>query len=735
MTDLNMLNPEQRLAAETIDGPVLILAGAGSGKTRALTYRLAHMIDMGIAPWNILMITFTNKAAREMRERVDRLTGGGASDTWVMTFHACCARMLRRDIEKIGYSRDFTIYDDDDKNVVIKRCIKSLNINEKNYPPKSVKAVISDAKNRMLTPEEWFSENSGVREKPYYLVYKLYEETLKSNNALDFDDLLIKTLELLSDQPPVLEYYQNKFRYIMVDEYQDTNVAQYQLVRLLSGQNKNLCVVGDDDQSIYSWRGADIGNILSFEKDFPGCTVVKLEENYRSTGNILAAANKVIKNNSSRKEKALWTQAEQGEKVRFYRASDEREEAAWVCDNISALNRSGFDFGDMAVLYRTNAQSRVLEEALVRRGIKYGVYGGLKFYDRKEIKDIIAYLRLLVNPLDDVSFRRAVNEPRRGIGDSTIEALSQHAAVRNMSLLNAIWMGDYPELAARSRNALKLFGDLISKYRQMMKTAPADEVVQSLINETGILKQYEVSREPEDVSRTENIHELISAVGEYARQNPEDGLTGFLENVALVTDADRLDERTRTVTLMTLHAAKGLEFGAVFIVGLEEGVFPLTRATFDDEELEEERRLMYVGVTRAKRRLFLSCARNRVLYNERRSNMISRFVGEIPRELLDDGRRVAAPTRLSPSSPNQRLDSFAKSGERPRLDGIPGVQKGMGEQKAALFHVGDRVQHRTFGFGTVLQIRPDGKILLIDFGERIGIKPVDANMAPMRLVK
>ena len=734
MTDLSRLNPQQRIAAETIEGPVLILAGAGSGKTRALTYRMANMIDHDIMPWHILMITFTNKAAREMRQRVDRLCEGRAGDAWVMTFHACCARILRRDIEKLGYSRDFTIYDDDDKGVVIKRAIKALNINDKNYPPKSIKAVISDAKNRMLSPQEWLQENPDARSKPYYNAYKLYEETLKANNALDFDDLLIKTLELLSDHPPVLEYYQNKFRYVMVDEYQDTNVAQYQFVRLIAGSSKNLCVVGDDDQSIYSWRGADIRNILSFEQDFPGCKVIKLEENYRSTGNILMAANRVIKNNASRKAKALWTQANDGEKIRFMRAADEREEAAWVCENIVFLMRQGVDAGEIAVLYRVNAQSRVLEEALVRRGVKYGVYGGLKFYDRKEIKDIIAYLRLIVNPADDISMRRVINEPRRGIGEVTLETLDQYSRNKNISMLEAIQGGDLPELGGRAKSALLSFGELIGDFQKKLADTPPDELTQALINDTGILRQYEESKDPEDVSRVENIRELVSAVGEYARQNPGDGLTGFLENVALITDTDRLEEKSKTVTLMTLHSAKGLEFEAVFIIGLEETVFPITRAMMEEEQLEEERRLMYVGVTRAKRLLFLSCARNRILYNERRSNPISRFVSEIPRELIDDARRPMNPLHLSPSSANQRLNAnrgLSKAG----LENIAGLQKGMGMAAAHVYKVGDRVQHRSFGIGTVTEVRPDGKILIIDFGRVFGLKAVDANMAPMKPAK
>ena len=424
MIDLRLLNPEQKQAVLTTEGPLLVLAGAGSGKTRVLTYRVAHLIEKGVPPWAILAITFTNKAAREMRERVSRLAGEAADEAWVMTFHACCARILRRDIEKLGYKREFVIYDDDDQMSLIKRILKQLDISDKDYPPRAVKAVISDAKNHMLTPEEWRRDNSDLRSKAYYRAYSEYENQLKANNALDFDDLILKTLELLTEHPPVLESYQRKFQYILVDEYQDTNLAQYMLVKTLAGEKKNVCVVGDDDQSIYGWRGADIRNILEFEKDYGGCPVIKLEQNYRSTSNILDAANQVIAHNSGRKEKALWTTAGEGDRIRLYHALDERDEAAWICDTVGQLERAGENLGDIAVLYRTNAQSRVLEEALVRRGIRYGVYGGLKFYDRKEVKDVIAYLRLLVNPDDDVSLRRIINEPRRGIGDATVDALA-----------------------------------------------------------------------------------------------------------------------------------------------------------------------------------------------------------------------------------------------------------------------------------------------------------------------
>ncbi len=732
MTDLTQLNPEQRKAAQTIDGAVLILAGAGSGKTRALTYRMAHMLDEGIPAWQILMITFTNKAAREMRERVDRLCGGKAEDAWIMTFHACCARILRRDIEKLGYKREFSIYDEDDKTVVIKRICKQLNINDKLYPPRMIKAVISDAKNQMLTPQEWLSENPDARSKPIFKVYSEYENTLKSNNALDFDDLLVKTLELLASHPPVLESYQNKFRYIMVDEYQDTNVAQYQLVRLLAGERRNLCVVGDDDQSIYSWRGADIRNILSFEQDFPGCTVIKLEENYRSTGNILSAANKVIANNSARKSKELWSSADRGEKIRYFRALDEREEAAFVADSIIRLSRNGMPEGDIAVLYRTNAQSRVLEEALVRRGIKYGVYGGLKFYDRKEIKDAIAYLRLLVNPADDVSLRRIINEPKRQIGDSTVDAITAYATANGQTLLNAVLKSEEVSISARALGAVKGFAELITELLTLMFQSSPVEFMEILLEKTGLMKQYENSNDPEDVSRVEDLKELVSAVGEYERQNPEEGILGFLENVALVTDTDRLDEKTQAVTLMTLHSAKGLEFGAVFLTGLEEGIFPISRSMMEEMELEEERRLMYVGITRAKKYLFLSCARNRLLFNQRQSNPVSRFVGEIPSSLLEDARHASQPSRLSPSSTNQRLSSYGNTA--PSGTFTSGTNSAFGSSLTN-FAPGDRVRHRIFGFGTVLAYSSKNGIARVDFGSPYGIKDLDCHLPVLRKVE
>lgn len=748
MIDLNKLNPEQKQAVLTTEGPLLILAGAGSGKTRVLTYRAAYLLEKGVPPWAILAITFTNKAAREMRERINRLAGEAADDMWVMTFHALSARILRRDIEKLGYKREFSIYDDDDQMTLIKRILKKLDISDKSYPPRAVKSVISDAKNHMLSPEEWLKDNPDFRSKPYYRAYCEYEKELKENNALDFDDLILKTLELLTEHPPVLEVYRRKFSYIMVDEYQDTNMAQYMLVRTLAGDKKNVCVVGDDDQSIYGWRGADLRNILEFEKDYGGCPVIKLEQNYRSTGNILDAANQVIAHNTGRKEKALWTDADAGDKIKLYHALDERDEAAWVCDVIQSLTRGGYELGDMAVLYRTNAQSRVLEEALVRRGIRYGVYGGLKFYDRKEVKDVIAYLRVLVNPDDDISLRRIINEPRRGIGDSTVETIAAYAAQHGLSLLNALMEAENAGLSSRALTAVRGFTELLITLTGDMLDKPASEFITGLIEQTGLEKQYENDKEPENESRRENIHELVSAVIEYDRMNPEGGMVGFLENVALVTDTDRMEEKASLVTLMTLHSAKGLEFPVVFLTGLEEGIFPISRAMFNEEQMEEERRLMYVGVTRAKKKLFLSHARNRMLYNARQSNEVSRFVTEIPARVLEENRQKSE-TRVLPRPFGQRANAGGQAARpevrpgiagRPSISSIPGVQKGFGAQPARelpkrpeiRYAAGDRVFHKAFGNGVVKQVAQTagGARVTVDFGEGKGVKTF-AGDAPM----
>ena len=753
MNYLDKLNPEQRAAVEQTQGPLLVLAGAGSGKTRVLTCRIAHLIDSGVPAWKILAITFTNKAAREMVERVDALSGESGKDAWVSTFHSCCARILRRDIEKLGYKREFAIYDEDDRMTVIKGVAKSLELSDKEFPPKAIKAAISDAKNRMLTPREWLKDaGDNFRNRKLCEAYEKYEIALRGNNALDFDDLLIKTLELLSEHPPVLQYYQDKFDYVLVDEYQDTNIAQYQFVRLMAGGKRNLCVVGDDDQSIYGWRGADIRNILEFEKDFPDCKVIKLEQNYRSTANILDAANQVIAHNAGRKEKALWTQCDPGDKVGLYHAMDERDEAAFAALMSKKLMNQGMRPGEIAVLYRTNAQSRVLEEAFVRAGVPNRIYGGQRFYDRKEVKDLIAYMRALVNPDDDVSVRRIINEPKRGIGDSTVEALALYAGENDLSLMAAVLDSEGAGLSSRAQRLVGGFADLMVELTEAMYSMSITEFTSALIEKTGYVKALEESKTEENQTRIENIRELEGAVSEFAKLNPEGTLTDFLENVALITDVDNLNETSGAVTLMTLHSAKGLEFDAVFLVGMEEGVFPLSRALFDETALEEERRLAYVGITRAKKKLYLSHAHTRMLYNARSANQISRFVSEIPQRLIQEGAvksqtRVPMPPRRPSyedaprsgysSRPAPRANAEKPSG-KPALN-IPGLQKGFGGAPSApqrslkLFRVGDNVIHAVFGRGRVSEVSGEGsdQKVIVDFdsGAR---KRFSANIAPLR---
>lgn len=735
MNYLEKLNPQQRAAVLDTDGPLLVLAGAGSGKTRVLTCRVAHLIEMGVPAWKILAITFTNKAAREMAERVSRLTGEAGQDVWVSTFHSCCARILRRDIEKLGYRREFTIYDEDDRMAVIKAAAREMALDDKEYPPKALKAMISDAKNRLLTPVEWLREaGDNARNRNFSQVYERYEQTLRGNNALDFDDLLLKTLELFAGHPPVLEYYQSRFDYVLVDEYQDTNAAQYQLVRLLAGQKKNLCVVGDDDQSIYGWRGADIRNILDFEKDFPDCRVIKLEQNYRSTQNILDAANQVIAHNAGRKEKALWTEGAEGEKIGLYHAMDERDEAAFVAKMAYKLIQTqGVKPGEIAVLYRANAQSRVLEEAFIRLGVPNRIYGGQRFYDRKEVKDLIAYMRALVNPDDDVSVRRVINEPKRGIGDTTVEKLTSFASENDTSLMGAVLDSEAVGLAPRVQKLVAGFADLMLELTASMYAMSLTEFTAELIEKTGYVRALEASKTEENAARIENIREFEGAVSEYQNLNPEGTLSDFLENVALISDMDNLNESGGAVTLMTLHSAKGLEFDVVFLVGMEEGVFPITRALFDENALEEERRLAYVGITRAKKQLYLSHARTRMLYNSRSANQLSRFVGEIPPRLIRDGAartqtRVPAPRPMS-----------SASAQKPAL-GIPGLWKGAAGVQSApkpaglnLFRTGDRVTHAVFGKGTVEEMSEDNAKVTVRFDSG-ALKRFSANIAPLRRI-
>ncbi len=752
--DLSLLNPEQRRAAETLEGPVLILAGAGSGKTRALTWRVANLIDHGTPAWAILALTFTNKAAREMKERVQKLIGEEqAEEAWISTFHSTCARILRRDIEKIGYNRSFVIYDDDDQQRLLKDVLKQQNIDEKFLPVREVRARISDAKNKMMTPDEWFQRS--YRDRRCSMIHDVmteYESRLKALNALDFDDLLLKTLELLADHPPVLEVYRRRFRYVLVDEYQDTNRAQYELVRLLTAESRNLCVVGDDDQSIYGWRGADIRNILDFEKDYPDAVVIKLEQNYRSTANILDAANQVIANNDGRKDKTLWTEKEAGEKIHLYAAGDEREEAAWIAKRIGEMKKAGISLGEIAVLYRTNAQSRVIEELLMQAGLPYRVFGGQKFYDRKEVRDILAYLRVIVNPQDDISLARIINVPKRAIGDTTVEALQAHALRRGMPLYSALF--DLPDdLNSRARNSVAAFARMMTMLTAMKETMDLESFVQYLVETAGLEEQYRKEDTEESMNRVENIREFLGSVHEFAGMGEEPTLEGYLENVALVTDLDRAEDRNDFVTLMTLHSAKGLEFDNVFIPGLEEGIFPSSRSVEEENRLEEERRLMYVGITRARKRLYLSRAESRMLYNQFGANAPSRFLDEIPPRLIDEeyqrrenviyGALPGMGGRNAGYGAERRYGSRGNRGwdvpdeepvfaprkapadlGKPRLtlkgrdlNDIPGVSRGFVKSAASgladsalqnLFTPGDRVRHPKFGTGRVEEVSGSG---------------------------
>ena len=792
--NLDDLNREQRLAAETLEGPLLVLAGAGSGKTRALTYRVANLLEHCVPPWAIMAITFTNKAAAEMRERIEKLAGPGAQEVWVSTFHAGCAKILRRDIEKLGYTRSFTIYDDDDQMSALKEILKKLNIDEKFLPPREIKAKISDAKNRLLGPQEWFSSSDrDYRCQMIHDVFSAYEEKLKSSNALDFDDLIVRTLDLFTLHPPVLEAYQRKLRYIHVDEYQDTNYAQYMLVRLLAQQSRNLCVVGDDDQSIYGWRGADIRNILDFEKDFPDATVIKLEQNYRSSANILDAANQVIARNENRKDKALWTQQGPGEMIRLYRADDEREEAAWVCEQIRALEAQGEDASRCAVLYRTNAQSRVMEEAFVRTGVKYRIYGGLRFYDRKEVKDILAYLRVMINPADDISVRRIINVPKRAIGDTTVTELARYAAEQEMPLLTACM--DVPDtLGSRAKKSVEKFGELMMSLTMMAESMKLTELVQYVIDATGLESQYAKEDSDEARSRVENIREFVGAVQEFEDKADNPTLTDYLENVALVSDLDAMTEDGGAVTMMTLHSAKGLEFPNVFMIGMEENLFPSMRSRDDPAHMEEERRLCYVGITRARDRLYLSHASRRMLYNQMQFNDRSRFIDDIPARLIEDvsERRggfatsrqdgwqsgqwrqpawskgssfaqkpeTASAWKPRPQSgvaqPQGQRQSFAawsrgsgmgmNNAERVGGTTVAGVQRGMNPtaqvvpsaareaEKPSLFAAGDHVMHRKFGRGAVVRVSgsgADARIMIRFDDTRVGVKEFALSIAPI----
>ncbi len=726
--DLEGLNPEQKQAVLHTEGPLLIFAGAGSGKTRVLTHRVAYLIEeKGIFPGNILAITFTNKAAREMKDRIQKLVTEGGSDVWISTFHSTCVRILRRDIERIEYSRNFVIYDDSDQISVIKDCLKELDLNEKYYPPREVKSIISDAKNRILSPNEYLKEAAGdFRKAKISEIYKLYEKKLKDSNALDFDDLIIKTLELFVLCPDILDFYQKKFKYIHVDEYQDTNEAQYQFIKALAGYYRNICVVGDDDQSIYGWRGANIQNILDFEKDFHDAHVVKLEQNYRSSRIILEAANHVIQNNYGRKQKRLWTNRKGGSRITLFKSRNEHEEAQYVCEQIEKMVSGGRNrLSDFCVLYRVNAQSRIIEEMLMRFGIPYRIYGGLRFYDRKEIKDIIAYLRIIVNPADNVSLKRIINTPKRGIGNTTIQQLEDFAAEKQDSLFGCLLDIDHASrIPVRTVKKLRNFTSLISKLMAFKESMSLKELVEFLLDETGYLKQFLDQNTDEAKSRIENIREFVGAVQEYEESTPESSLEAFLENVALVSDIDTMDDQQNTVTLMTLHSAKGLEFPIVFMTGMEEGIFPHSRTFTDEDELEEERRLCYVGITRAEDHLFLTYSMQRTLFGSTSYNMPSRFINEIPNDFLE-------------SLDSGRLGSFGESKAFSLSSKVftPSIIQRSKTGEKHKFTPGDKIHHEKFGIGTVVEAKGQGDDcrIKVAFPDN-GIKELLVGYAPIKLV-
>ena len=765
MSIYDKLNEPQREAVYHTDGPLLILAGAGSGKTRVLTHRIAYLIEeRNVNPWNILAITFTNKAAGEMRERVDSLVGFGSESIWVSTFHSMCVRILRRFIDRLGYDNRFTIYDTDDQKTLMKEVCKKVAIDTKVFKERSLMSAISSAKNELILPDEFELNVGGDFAKlKIAKVYREYEAQLKANNALDFDDLLVKTVQLLQTQPDVLENYQERFRYIMVDEYQDTNTVQFQLVRLLAGKYRNLCVVGDDDQSIYKFRGANIRNILDFEHEFSDACVIKLEQNYRSTGNILNAANRVIANNKGRKEKTLWTANGEGELVHLRQFDTGYDEADFIAEDIKKEVRTGASYNDHAVLYRTNAQSRLLEEKFVAMNVPYKIVGGVNFYARREIKDLLAYLKTIDNGMDDIAVRRIINVPKRGIGLTTINRIQESAAERGLGFYETLMAPELIPGIGRSAAKLDSFAALIEYFKGLTGQMSITDLLREVIEKTGYMESLDSEDKEDAQARKENIDELINKAAAYEeaaedRDEPAT-LSAFLEEVALVADIDSLDEEQDYVVLMTLHSAKGLEFPHVYLAGMEDGLFPsyMTITSDDRDDLEEERRLCYVGITRAEQELTLTCARRRMVRGETQYNKISRFIKEIPAELLDTGSRRIEPETEVPVQ--QNTYAHAREAFRARAfgaaysngagkssgvssgkssQGLASLQKGSqlaaGSGGSPDYAEGDRVRHVKFGEGTVLEIRSGGRDyeVTVDF-DSAGVRKMFAKFA--KLVK
>ena len=737
------LNPAQTKAVEHTDGPLLIMAGAGSGKTKVLTCKIANLLAKGVAPWNILAITFTNKAATEMRDRVDRMIGEGAKDVWLSTFHSFCARFLRREIEATGlYKRNFVIYDSSDSQVVIKECLKEMNLDPKQYAPSAVQNAISNAKNQLMGPKAMERDADNFFQQKVADIYKLYAKKLRTNNALDFDDLLMVSVLLLEEHEEVREKYQNRFKYILVDEYQDTNGAQYQLTKILAAKHHNLCVVGDADQSIYGWRGADIRNIMDFEQDYPEARTIKLEQNYRSTKNILAAANAVIEHNINRKKKELWTENATGEKITVYEAGDERDEAQFIATTVmkqkTIFNAS---YGDIAILYRTNAQSRVVEETFMRSGIPYTMVGGLKFYDRKEIKDILAYLRVIYNPLDTISLMRIINVPKRGLGAASLGKITAYAEENGLTVFDVISSPDtldaIPGLTARTKKPLELFASFIFNYMGCYSNLHIDDLIEKVLDESGYLRELKEENKPENESRIENLKEFIGVARDFEKSEENPTLEDFLATLSLVSDIDNAEIEDDRVTLMTLHAAKGLEFPTVFMIGMEEGLFPHSRTLMDENEIEEERRTCYVGITRAERKLYLTCARQRTIYGKTSPAIRSRFLGEIPEEYTEplvprantygfanantygaqqrSGSMTFRPSARQMGAKPAAFTDKAKSA----LEVMNSLQKRsvnvqpktgiIRPDTSVQWKVGDKAQHGKWGIGTVVSVKGEGE--------------------------
>ena len=743
MSIYDTLNPPQREAVAQTEGPVLILAGAGSGKTRVLTHRIAYLMDeRGVNPWNILAITFTNKAAQEMRERVDKLVGFGSESIWVSTFHSACVRILRRHIDNLGYDTNFTIYDTDDQKSLMKDVCRKLNIDTKVYKERSLLAQISHAKDELLTPDDMEMKAAGdYNMKKVASVYREYQVALRKNNALDFDDLIVKTVELFQNCGAVLEYYQERFKYIMVDEYQDTNTAQFKFISLLAQRYQNLCVVGDDDQSIYKFRGANIGNILGFERVFPDAKVIRLEQNYRSTKNILNAANQVIANNTERKAKTLWTENEEGSKVHFRQFFNAYEEAEYVAGEISKLKREGLgSYRDCAILYRTNAQSRIFEEKFIAANIPYKLVGGVNFYARKEIKDLLCYLKTIDNARDDLAVQRIINVPKRGIGATTLGRVQDYADNMGISLYEALRVAEEVPFIGRSLSKIEGFVTFVQTLKSKAAVLTVEEILKEVIDSTGYVAELEAEDTEESRARIENIDELISKTAAYQEAMEEQDqpatLSGFLEEVALVADIDTVDPDQDYVLLMTLHSAKGLEFPKVFMVGMEDGIFPshMTISYGDAGELEEERRLCYVGITRAMKELTLTCAQQRMIRGETQYNKVSRFVREIPRELVDLGHTIqekkpkAEDLIPTPTKYSKMKEILQGRNYKPREFKVTKVN-------SLDYEVGDTVRHIKFGVGIVKEIVEGGRDyeVTVEF-DKVGVKKMFASFAKLKKI-